>query len=166
MTLSHCSHTRKMVWRAHCRFSAVRCSSPSSAFSPLLQPQGQDAHTLPFLTSESQQHFLSWPFQLLSLLWLSSGSFSFKFCWVKRVITNYGVQTTSNELNSYGYIVINKQNISVSPWKYITYYIFRLAAINNMLKTNDIWILLISVPCSKTKFLFTFLYFTWPLFPK
>lgn len=104
-TLSHCFHTRRMVWTAHCQFSAVRCSSPSSAFSSLLQPWGQDTHSLPFLTSESQQHFLSWPFQLLSLLWLLSESFSFKVCWVKRVITSYGAQATFNELNSYVYIV-------------------------------------------------------------
>lgn len=74
------------------------------------------------------------------------------------MITSY--QAAFDELNSHTDIVIDKQNISILPWKYIACYVFRLAAINNMLETNGTWGLLISVLWSEANFLFVFFYLT------
>lgn len=165
--LSHSISCRRTMWETSCRGLCCNVrlfhnALPSLVLGPKVEVGGD--HTLPCLTSESQQPLLGWPLQPPSLLQLLCRSFSFKLCWLKRVITSYGAQEAVHELNSHNYILINKQNISFILKLHCTY-VFRPAVIY-MLKTSGPWVLLHSVLCSKTKFSFPLLNLTWLPFPE
>lgn len=150
VTPSYYVGSRRAGWKTPAAASSAvpcpfQCTIPSAA-------QGQDAHTLPCPASESQSPLLG--HLCIYALCLLCGSFSFKLCWVKRVITSYGAPGIFDKLNSHDYTAVKKQNISILPWNYSMCYTFRLAAINR-LQAKGTWVLLISgFFGSETKFSF------------